>query len=293
MRSGRKTIPDESTAQSLARDFETRGVSRDCIKSLDLETLYRSLKSTSATAFGGGVQVLTPPNVKLLSNDPVWAVIVETREHPLLEFVVCQFARDLEIGIQIFHGPKNRDFITSSEIGGLVARKQVHLTDLRIREFTRRTYNELLLHRSFWGSILGRRKILIFQTDSVLCSNSTYCLDNFTHFDYIGSNWPRTRPIGIVVDGGSGGLSLRDWDLSINCLDRFPAIRWPGGEDGYFAFHFDLMGGSVAREMECAEFSTQTDFLCKSFGAHQIRHLEKGARQQFIEYCPEARFMLK
>ena len=231
------------------------------------------------------------PNV-IPNNDPAWAVIVETRKHPALEFVVCQLARKLNIGIQIFHGPANKSFITNSAIRQFIDDGQVYLADLGIDKLHARMYNSLLLSKDFWSSIYGRNKILIFQTDSVLCENSKYRLEDFVKFDYIGSKWVRKRPVGIVIDGGNGGLSIRDWQLSTQCLDRFPADCWPGGEDGYFAFHLDLMGANVARSQDCARFSSQFDFTNKSFGGHNIDNMSASELKKFLRYSPEAQNIL-
>ena len=111
-------------------------------------------------------------------------------------------------------------------------------------------------------------------------------------FDYIGSRWPRERPTGLVVDGGSGGLSVRDWQASVACLNTFPARQWVGGEDGYFSFHMALLGRNVAKAKDCERFSTQHFFRRKSFGAHQISQLPEKRRSAFLDYCPEAAFLL-
>jgi len=65
-----------------------------------------------------------------------------------------------------------------------------------------------------------------------------------------------TRPIGMIIDGGNGGLSLRDWGEPVKSLERFSTRFWPGGEDGYFAFHMGLIGGRIGHCNECAKFST-------------------------------------
>ena len=69
------------------------------------------------------------------------------------------------------------------------------------------------------------------QTDSLICKNSNYTINNFMHFDYIGPAWNRKRPIGLIIDGGSGGFTLRNTKLSIDVLCNYPTDNWPGGED--------------------------------------------------------------
>lgn len=282
----------ESTAAVLARNFKARGVSRDRISPGDLLPYYRAMRSTAKRASGMLDVGLEAPDDTLLTADGVTAVIIETRKHPRLEFVICQVAHQLGLRIQVFHGMGNREFITSTAVRPLIEQGQVHLSELRCRELSAPSYNGLLLHRPFWDALHGRKKILVFQTDTVLCSSADYCIDDFTHFDYVGAHWPRARPIGITIDGGCGGFSLRDWDLTTCCLERFPPEHWPGGEDGYYAFHFDLLGRNVAREADCACFATQTAFLRRSFAAHKIKLLPPVDLARFVEYCPEARGMV-
>ena len=111
-------------------------------------------------------------------------------------------------------------------------------------------------------------------------------------FDYIGATWNPRRPVGLVVHGGNGGLSLRDWHASMECLRRFPPGLWPGGEDGYFAFHAEVIGGKVGRPHDCERFATHTRFARMSFGAHQIQSLSDADLARFLRYCPEADFMI-
>ena len=125
-----------------------------------------------------------------------------------------------------------------------------------------------------------------------MCNNSPYNLNTFLDFDYIGSTWARTRPVGITIDGGNGGLSLRSWEKSLQCLEQFPSSFWPGGEDGYFGFHMELIGAKVGKDVDCAKFSTHRYFRYKSFGAHKISGLNKKDKDAFIQYCPEAKKIL-
>jgi hypothetical protein len=65
---------------------------------------------------------------------------------------------------------------------------------------------------------------------------------------------------------------------------------WSGGEDGYFAFHIELMGGRVGKGRACARFGTQHEFLSRSFGAHTISCLGQPDRAAFLEHCPKPDF---
>ena len=282
----------ETTAHMVANYFAERGVERSAISGDLLRPLYGMLSKSSNTALGGDkdVSILAPADKPV--DDKVWGVIAETREHPALEFIIKQFSEQLGIGIQLFHGTANESFIMESKIAELIEQGKVKLTPLKAKTLSLADYNALFLSRAFWDSQLGRKKILVFQTDAILCANSDYQLADFLDFDYIGSKWPRDRPVGMIIDGGNGGLSLRDWHKTVECLDCFSPKMWPGGEDGYFAFHMDLMGGRVGRGDECSRFSTQHEFLNRSFGGHKLTDLDSFSLEQFFQYCPVARQIL-
>jgi len=211
----------------------------------------------------------------------------------LLEFVVLNVSRTLEIPIQIFHGNDNLEFITSSAVSGLIHEGKVDLVQLACDRVDAKQYNALLLTKEFWNLLGSRNKILVFQTDALACEESEYRLRDFLSFDYVGSKWPRERPVGLLIDGGNGGFSLRDWKKSYECLVRFPPQSWTGGEDGYFAFHIDLMGGRVGRDADCAKFSTQYEFLYRSLGAHKITCLDQASRTAFLRYCKGAESLVR
>lgn len=282
----RKLISPQSVADELWR----RGIQRDEITGEHLAHVYRRLKKLGNGADFTSIRDVLPrqSRTEVDLDCPVIGVIVETRRHPALECVLLNFSRTLKIPIQLFHGRGNLEFIMSSAIAGLVQDGKVHLVQLEADDFGARKYNALLMTKDFWSIMGSRNKVLVFQTDTIACEQSEYTLSDFLSFDYIGSKWPRQRPVGLLMDGGEGGLSLRDWKKSCECLVRFPPWNWVGGEDGYFAFHIDLIGGKVGRDRDCAQFCTQYQFLYKSLGAHQISCLDQATRAAFLEYCKEA-----
>jgi hypothetical protein len=283
-----------SAAQNLAtnpsnRDSETHALTKECV-----ENTYSKMVPTPDRAQFDTIDttLLNCTEAEAPSHDECLGVILETRCHPLLERVVVDFINKTGNRVQLFHGKLNLDFIKSTQISALIESKKVILTQLNTEQLDGKTYNAIFLSQQFWHSLESRSKIVVFQTDALLCTSSRYTLSDFTHYDYIGSWWPRKRPVGIVIDGGNGGLSIRDWKSSVTCLEQFPGQKWPGGEDSYFAFHIDLMGGNIARGHDCAKFSTQYKFLFKSFGCHKISCLSKQEQSKFLRYFSDASLLL-
>lgn len=286
---------EASTAHITTRKLLNKGVLQKNITCAHIMHIYNSLKRTSSAPDLASISGVLPNQSKTTIDDicPILGIIVETRKHLAIEQVVNDFINNTQIPVQIFHGKNNLDFIMSTTIARLVRNGKVHLTQLGIDELCANKYNALFLSKRFWKNVLGRKKILVFQTDTVSCSHSDYTINDFISYDYIGSKWPRQRPVGLIIDGGNGGLSLRDWEKTYDCLSRFPAEYWSGGEDGYFAFHIDLIGGKVGKDNDCAKFSTQYDFLYKSWGGHKVSCLNREDQATFLNYCEKARFMLK
>jgi len=218
-------------------------------------------------------------------------VIVETRKSVDLEFVVTNFIQQTKLPVQLFHGLGNKEFILSSKLSEYITSGEVILHELFTDSLKRSDYNAIFLTKHFWELLVSRGKIFVFQTDSIICENSESCIEDFLRFDYIGSKWQRERPIGLTIDGGSGGLSIRDWQKSMECLDAFPSRFWKGGEDGFFAFHIELIGGEVGTDEDCGRFSTQEYFTHYSYGAHKASLLPASQHEKFLKYCPEAEFM--
>lgn len=289
-RKGQENDTQSSAAELASNLYIQHGIRRPEITAKHTESIYRSMPILNVAADFSLIEgmVINKDSQADLAAD-VFGVVVETREHFALEAVVLNIHKKCKIPIQIFHGPNNLDFILSTRIADLVRCGEVVLSCLPTAKLNARAYNALLLSPKFWQAMMGRKKVLVFQTDSLCCLSSPYSLSQFMGFDYIGSIWSFRRPVGLLINGGSGGLSLRDWAKSVDCLNKFPAKRWGGGEDGYFAFHLDLMGAKVASINEAAKFSTQDRFLDQSFGAHGLRSLQLSDRDAFIKYCPEAK----
>ena len=171
----------------------------------------------------------------LPSHSPYVAVIIETRPHYALEYVVKNVMAHLSSAwsLHVFHGKLNGDFAQTvlSSLHG------VKYTELDIEVTSVRSYNSLMKSANLWLA-LDAEKALIFQVDSVMVRQ----LDRrMLMYDYIGApwgkenvRWPSAAPDGV----GNGGFSLRSVQAMLDVIAEHgedPTSAEP--EDVYFAHH--------------------------------------------------------
>ena len=102
------------------------------------------------------------------------------------------------------------------------------------------------------------------------------------------------RPNGLVIDGGTGGLCLRDWAMTMDCVRRFPGdhVGWGRGRLLRLPHRTDRREG---RQGRCAG----TVRCSGSLAVPQFRALTRSAtcrssdRMRLLAYCPEARRILE
>ncbi len=220
-------------------------------------------------------------------DDEVVAIIVETRSHRNLPYVVGQ-AMTKGLRVQIYHGQQNETFLRSSSILPEIDAGRVYMTPLDTNKLSATLYNGLFLSQEFWRSMKGRQKIFVMQCDSCFCHASPYKLPQFLDYDYIGPAWRRRHSGGLISFGGIGGFTLRSWRKSVAALEQFDPKFWPAGEDRYFAFHIELLGGRVARPDESDRFCAQHGWSKGSFGAHKLNGLSVMELLRFLAYSPES-----
>ena len=214
------------------------------------------------------------------SNDTsISGVIIEPRDHQFLNYVVLNIINELPNvrPIHIFHG-NNYQF--DDQIKSMIENGSIILHQLAKNNLTASSYSKLMTSLEFWFQF-KTDKILVFQTDSIVCKNSNrYQLERFLSFDYIGA------PLG-HIQHGNGGFSIRDRRLSEQCstLGGYD-IKW---EDTYFAACIRLHGGKMAGKKEQERFATQQYLNNRSFGAHQVNWgLRKSVTDlnEFRKTCP-------
>lgn len=252
-----------------------------------LEAVYSRVRQVpDAPDLAAAAGICPAPSSDALLHGLI-GLIVETRRHRNLPFVVRQVVNRCNVPVQLVHGSNNAAFV-QLHLADLIATGQVLPTMLATERLNGSTYNGLFLSRAFWEVIRGRGKVFIFQTDSMLCRNSAHKLADFLDFDFIGSRRPRVVGCGLAFHGGNGGFSLRDWKRSTLALDRFEPERWPAGEDAFFPLFMEADGGRVARGEDSDRFCGQRWFEKGCLGLHKPNFRKLRLAIAILSYEPGA-----
>ncbi|CAF0861909.1 unnamed protein product, partial [Adineta steineri] len=132
--------------------------------------------------------------------------------------------------VQIIHSTSNYEYlIQSNDLKPYIDNGRIILTKL----FDEKLFslpNKLFTAIRFYELIPGE-KILIFQLDSLFCSNSPHKITDYLQYDYIGAPWGITSKSGMV---GNSGFSLRTRSKTIELLTNHP-YDLSTNEDLWFA----------------------------------------------------------
>jgi len=234
-----------------------------------------------------------PPEVRARTRV---AVAIETKCNFKFTPVTLHFASVLppEWKFQVFYSQQSLDCILESpRIREMVDNGRMILTLLTVPFNDSKQLNDLLASSTVvWDAVIGD-KLLLYQTDSTLCSNSLHHINEFVSYDYVGAPWIFWRQ----KLGGNGGLSLRNRTLMIDCVVNRSAegmlLRRKGfQEDSYFSQCVTERGRMPDNQI-AMHFSVETLFYARPFGVHKpwehIRHTEWS---RLLQFCPELRMLL-
>ena len=153
------------------------------------------------------------------------AVIVETREHDALPFVLNNVMSVLpeDYSLQIFHGTSNYEYVYDSvENDMMLLDKEVEFTNLNIDSISADDSSlEIMLTKDFWNKVVGEN-VLYFECDTMLCPNSEFKIEDFENFNYIGGYWG--NELGMMNQKYNrvmnGGLSFRKRSFMLDIIEN-------------------------------------------------------------------------
>jgi hypothetical protein len=225
----------------------------------------------------------------ILNNKHIYtAVIIEPRRHKALEFVLNNFTSMLDERwtFIIFHGNNNEDYvkdIINTKLSDNIDR--IKLINLNVDNLkTGAEYSSVLYNPSFYDNI-KTELFLIFQTDSMICSNYKNNIYNFLDYDYVGSPWNHS------VNGryvGNGGLSLRRKSKMLEIINKFSDKINGVNEDVFFASMFnDIIDIKIPSIEDAKKFGIEGIYNNISFGLHRTwLYHDSDTLQKINNFCP-------
>lgn len=217
------------------------------------------------------------------------AVVIETNPPSNLNALVLHFAAVLgpQWKIIIYTLEENWTTPQSPSIQRAIASNTVEIRFLPPgTDFPDgRVYSRFLTSPWLWEQLSDASRVLMFQTDSMICSNSPRKIDDYLQYDFIGAPIDPSRGRGY-----NGGLSLRNPQimLAITQAESNEGNEW---EDRWFFNMLEsrLEEGVVLPSVEVAKtFAVETMFYETPLGYHQaFRWLPEEYKSAIEAWCPE------
>ena len=222
---------------------------------------------------------------------PQIAVIVEFRVLEQLIVIVHNVNHHIPSmwPIQMFHGRENEYLIRNSTLAPLIESGKVFLTMMNETYDKNRT-NELLTTTAFWQRVRGE-KILFFQIDSVMCSNSPHKITDYLRYDYVGAPWDeKWFSFNKRYRVGNGGFSLRTRSKVLALLESIPYDpKLP--EDVWVAQNMHRVKGLIPPVSIAKTFAVESILYERPLAVHRFIWNRK-LRLQVSSTCPEAMLIM-
>lgn len=222
---------------------------------------------------------------------PHIAVLIEFRTEDMMITVVHNILSHIPPSwpIQIFHGKDNEEFIRNSTLAPIIRTGRILFTRLE-SPVLKSNISILLTSRSFWTQVRGE-KVLFFQIDSMMCSNSPHRVTDFLQYDYVGAPWD-TSWFGYdhryLV--GNGGFSLRTRSKILALIETLP-YDGQTPEDVWYAANLHRVNALIPSTDIAKRFAVESVLYPRPVGIHRFP-LNCLSRKDLIQTCPEAALVM-
>jgi len=160
----------------------------------------------------------------------------------------------------IFHGNKNQEFILDMIKNEFQSHSnRIELINLKVDNLTTEDYSKILVSKSFYEKI-PTEMFLVFQTDTMICSNFKENIYNFMNYDYVGAPWDN-------VEVGNGGLSLRRKSKMLEIIEKCKYNN--NDEDSFFSRVCENVVCNKPTAEKAKQFSIERLYSNNSFGVHK------------------------
>lgn len=139
-----------------------------------------------------------------------------------------------------------------------------------------------------WEQVSDARRVLLFQSDSILCSRSEERVEDYFKYDLVGA--PIAEQYG---HGFNGGLSVRNPRVFLN-VTRSVDFATSGHEfeDQYFYAELKKAGAELPTVEAAMTFAVETIYYETPLGYHQPQRWQAAKMANIEEWCPEVKLLI-
>ncbi|KAK7704377.1 hypothetical protein SLS64_008564 [Diaporthe eres] len=139
-----------------------------------------------------------------------------------------------------------------------------------------------------WEQVVDARRVLLFQSDSILCSRSEERVEDYFKYDLVGA--PIAEQYG---QGFNGGLSVRNPRVFLN-VTRSVEFASSGHEfeDQYFYAELKKAGAELPTVEAAMTFAVETIYYETPLGYHQPQRWQAAKMANIEEWCPEVKLLI-
>ncbi|RFU24001.1 hypothetical protein B7463_g12337, partial [Scytalidium lignicola] len=210
------------------------------------------------------------------------------------EWPIVLFTDPSLLQLPDFKSPAFARLVNSGHISIIPLGEDVHFADsVAVSTF--------LTNPWVWEQLAPADHVLLFQSDSILCSKSLHTADDFLMYDFIGA-----PVVAFWGQGFNGGLSLRNRNMMLDIIAKsnFTAEREElpepiSVEDQWFYKKMlelpnkaDGSPGACFPTMEvAASFAVQSVWDESPLGYHQVTMWQSENLTAITKWCPEWRLL--
>lgn len=139
-----------------------------------------------------------------------------------------------------------------------------------------------------WEQVADAKRVLLFQSDSILCSRSEERVEDYFKYDLVGA--PIAEQYG---QGFNGGLSVRNPRVFLN-ITRSVDFATSGHEfeDQYFYSELKKAGAELPTVEAAMTFAVETMYYETPLGYHQPQRWQAAMMANIEEWCPEVKMLI-
>jgi len=221
---------------------------------------------------------------------PPKAVIIETDVFPALIPIMTHFAAVLgsSWGIILYTLEANWVEPTSWQYTRLrqEGRLEVRFLPSNTTMAESRHVSEFLTRPWLWEQLADLQRVLIFQSDSMICSNSAQRMEDWLQWDMVGAPIDPNTPFR----GYNGGLSIRNPRAILNITQTVDFAKSDiRDEDRFFFAELEKVGALLPTINEAMPFSVETIYYEKPLGYHQYNRWLSHKAPEIEQWCPEVK----